>query len=70
MALPTMSAGAAAGTAMDTASALSAMESMTQLGMMSTIETAMMQLKMALAAAIANIMKTVGSNIEDASRKG
>jgi len=49
---------------------MSAMESMTQIGMMTTIETAMMQLKMALAAAIANIMKTVGSNIEDASRKG
>jgi len=55
---------------MDATAAMSAMESMTQIGMMTTIETAMMQLKMALAAAIANIMKTVGSNIEDASRKG
>jgi len=70
MSLPSMAGGAAAGTAMDATAAMSAMESMTQIGMMTTIETAMMQLKMALAAAIANIMKTVASNIEDASRKG
>ena len=70
MSLPSMAGRAPSGTTQDNTAPRAAMESMTQIGMMTTIETAMMQLKMALAAAIANIMKTVGSNIEDASRKG
>jgi phage-related minor tail protein len=65
-----MGGAGAAGATADTMAVMGEMNQLTELGMMTTIQTAMMQLKMALAAALANIMKTVGSNIEDASRKG
>jgi hypothetical protein len=70
MALPTAAGAATGATGLDLGSTLSAMDSMTSMGMAVTLQTAMDQLKMAMVSALANIMKTVGSDVEDASRKG
>lgn len=69
MSIPAASSTAAATTSSDATAAMSAMDAMTNTGIEVTLQTAYDQLKMAIAAAVANIMKTVGSNMEDASRK-
>lgn len=62
------SGAAATTTSAETGSAIAAMHTMSAEGVASTIATAEDQLKLSLAAGVANIMKSVGSNIKSASQ--